>query len=453
MLSDELRLISAIIQTKDFPTVEKLKITEDFFQSPECKAAFKYLKKYHKNPTTYGHVPTSAIFQNKFTGFPLVQDVPEPLEVLCQEVREKYLTVQLEEGAERILLHARSKDPFGGFNFIRGFGISLTSEHDVNDDLTLAGSGGRIMEQYREAKERKGVLGIPWPWAKMNEVTQGMQKGHLIYVRAQTGTGKTMNMMAAAMTAYKHYNARVLVYSMEMNNIEINTIAACFYASIDLNAYYHGTLNPSDERRLEDALNTLTAEEAGSRDNGGRSRAWLTTSGEGTTGISSLKAKIIEFDPDIVIIDGVYLLYDEKSKKSDSDWKTIVNISRSLKSMQKELKIRNPIRDYCLIGIIQSDKDDEIAMAKYVKQDCDISILLQAGWDDATNSKYIKWSVDKIRKGKPGDGYINYIPGLDWSERDAPNEPAKETMKRQKALSPKMPQFGGFPSFSFPGQP
>lgn len=399
MLSHELRLISAIIQTRDLATVDKLKITEDFYQSPECKAAFKYLKKYYKNPNTYGHIPSPEIFLNKFVGFPLIQEPVEPLEVLCQEIREKYLTIQLEETAERLLLHASNKDPYGGFNFLRDRGITLTSEHDVNDDLTLASSGNQILDQYREAKERKGILGFPLPWPRMNEVTQGLQKGHLIYVRAQTGTGKTMNMMAAAMHAYKHNNARVLIYSLEMNNIEINTIAACFYGNIDLLGYYHGTLNPSEERRLEESLECLAKEEAISRESGIRNKAWLTTSGEGSTGISSLKAKIIEFDPDIVIIDGVYLLFDEKSKRSDSDWKTIVNISRSLKNMQKELKIKNPIRDFCLIGIIQSDKDDEIAMAKYVKQDCDISILLQAGWDEQTQSKYIRWVVDKIRKG------------------------------------------------------
>lgn len=449
MLNHELHLISAIIQTKDLATVEKLKITEDFFQSRECQAAFKYLRKYNKNSNTYGHIPSTDIFLNKFTGFPLVQGELEPLEVLCNEVREKYLTIQLEEAAERLMLCARNRDPYGGLNFFREKGISLVSEHDVNDDLTLAGSGNQIMDQYRESKERKGILGFPWPWVRLNEITQGIQKGHLIYIRAQTGTGKTMTTMAACVNAYKHFNARVLVYSLEMKNIEINTIAACYYGNIDLLGYYRGTLSPHDERRLEESVDILAREEMTSRENGARNRAWLTTSGEGTTGISSLKSKIIEFDPDIVVIDGVYLLFDEKSKKSDSDWKTIVNISRSLKSMQKELKIRNPIRDFCMIGIIQSDKDDEIAMAKYVKQDCDISMLLQAGWDDGTNSKYIRLVVDKVRKGKPGDVFMNYVPGLDWSEREPPVETKQAPSKKRSGfVAPNLPVFGGvFPTY------
>jgi len=453
MLNYDFLLISAILKTKDLTTVEKLKIGEDFLVSPECKSAFKYLRKYYHNPNTYGHVPSVETFQQTFVGFPIYDDINDSIEVICQEIRSRHLTHQLEEVAEKLIFHANNKDPYGGFNLLRERGITLTSQHDVNDDLPLAESADLLEQEYMMAEQNKGILGIPWPWSKMNEITMGMQKGHLIYVRAKAKTGKTMNMIAAAVHAYMHFNARVLVYSMEMRNVEINRIAACFIAGLDLQLASQGKLNPADKKRYFETNRMLKNMELQSTTKDGtRPRAWLTTSGEGSTGISSLKAKIIEFDPDIVLIDGVYLLYDEKSKKSDSDWKTILNISRSLKSMQKELKVRNPIRDFCLIGIIQSDDEDGMALAKYMRQDCDISILLQTIWDgeEMNSVKAIKWTVDSIRSGKPGCGYLNYFPCIDFSEREPPEEQKAPAPKRARMVTPNMPVFGGnIPTFGF----
>ncbi len=449
-LSYDHLLISAILTTKDLSTIEKLKINEDFLISPECKAAFKYLRKYYHNPTTYGHIPSIETFLQTFVGFPIREDPPDSVEVICQEIRSRYLKSELEQVADRLIYYASNNDPFTGFSFLRERGITLTSEHDVNDDLSLSGSVNKIRENYELAKSTKGMLGIPWLWPKLNKITMGMQKGHIVYVRAKTKVGKTVNMIANAVNAYKNFNARILVYSLEMNNIKINTIAAAFYANVDLLLATQGQLNPTDERRFFEALDLISSEEQQSLANDTRPKAWLTTSGEGSTGISSLKAKIVEFDPDIVIIDGVYLLYDEKSRKSDSDWKTIVNISRSLKSMQKELKIRNPIRDFCLIGIVQSDKDDEIAMAKYIKQDCDISIVLKAAHQEEGN-KLVRigtyGEVDAIREGVPGDWFMNYIPGLDCSEAMPPDPTPKQVAKSQPRgiRSPVIPSFGNFP--------
>jgi len=456
MLQYDFLLISAILKTKDLTTVEKLKITEEFLVSPECKSAFKYLKWYYHNPITYGHVPSIETFRETFVGFPIYEDINDTLEVICQEIRTRYLTHQLEEVAEKLIFHASNKDPYGGFNLLRERGITLTSQHDVNDDLPLAESADILEQEYMMAEQNKGILGIPWPWPRMNEITMGMQKGHLVYVRAKAKTGKTMNMIAAAVHAYQHFNARVLVYSMEMRNAEINKIAAAYLTGLDLSLVAGGKLNPSDKKRYFETIRSLkNAETQSVRGEGTRPRAWLTTSGEGSTGISSLKAKIIEFDPDIVLIDGVYLLYDEKSKKSDSDWKTILNISRSLKSMQKELKVRNPIRDFCLIGIIQSDDDDGMALAKYMRQDCDISILLQTIWEgeEMNSVKAIKWTLDSIRSGKPGCGYLNYFPCLDFSEREPPEEVQKPVQKKGRMVTPSMPVFGGsLPTFPFGGK-
>lgn len=454
MLNHELLLISKILETKDFATVERLKVTDDSFLTSECRAAFKYLKKFYHNSTTFGHLPSPELFRQTFSGFPIYEDIPDSVEVLCHEIKTRQLRKDLEETAERILLYANNNDPFGGFNFLRERGITLTSDYEVNEDLPLAESADILEEEYRLAEENKGILGIPWPWARLNDVTMGIQKGHLIYVRAKAKTGKTTEAVAALIHAYKYFNARILVYSMEMVNSQINKLAACYYAGIDYELCCKGQLNPADKHKYFETLRMFKESEAAS---GVRGRAWLTTSGEGTTGISALKAKIIEFDPDIVLIDGVYLLYDEKSRKSDSDWKTIMNISRSLKSMQKELKVKKPVRDFAIIGIVQSDDDDGYALAKYMKQDCDVSILFQAGVDEGTRQRYLKWTVDAIRVGKPGEGYLNFYPGLDYSERDPPQISADahqqgtpRRTQRGPAIIPNVPVFGFPQNFGIP---
>lgn len=442
MLSTEYQVILKVLETKDLAAVEKLKINESFFRTNEVRDAFTYLKGYYYNRNTYGQVPSYDLFKTRFPGFP-PNNVPleDSIEVLCEDIRRKHMLAQLGKISEKLNLLIQAGDPYPSIDFIRNAGLQFGAEHEVNDDMALELSANVLKENYYKTKENKGCVGTPWLWPTLTEITGGKQKGQLIYWRGQTGVGKSMNVIADCVHACKNFNERVLYYSLEMENWKVNRIAACFWAGIDLELCVRGQLNPADEKLYMETLDYLAS--TGNVN-------WLTTSGQETTNVTSLMSKIRDFDPGCVVIDTTYQLSDG-SKKLDVDWKTVLNISRQLKQLQKRMKITTPPRNFYTIAIIQSDKDDGIALAKYIKQDCDLSIELKAQYDTLIKKKYLQVSVDKIRDLPEGKKfYIDYAPGLSAAERMPHEEKAGIGKAKGPAIeAPTKPQFA---TFSFGSQ-
>lgn len=440
MLGSEYRLIAKILIDKDLRTVEKLKITKDFFKTEECRRAFEYLKDHYNNKNTYGHLPSFELFLERFPGFPPNQDVEDSIETLCEDVRKKYMLAQGVKIYERIGNYISVADPYAMSEFLRDASIQLSAEHEINDDLTLNSSKDQLIEMYNRTKENKGCNGTPWLWPTLTEWTGGKQRGQFIYLRGQTGSGKSTIVTGDAVNSNEKYNSKVLYFALEMENIKVNRMAACFRAGIDLEKCVRGQLNPFEEKLYRDTLELLASQEK---------ITWLTTCGQGSTNISSLDIKIREFDPDEVIVDTTYQLADD-GKKIDMDWRIILNVSRKIKQMQKNHKITNPPRSYCLTALIQSNQDDDIALSKQIKQDCDVSLKINQEFDEDLKETYLKITADKIRDLPLVHGRsfcINFKPGIDLSER-VPYEKRNEIGKGKPML--KAPNTGT--SFSFGGK-
>lgn len=413
MLQTEYLLIHKLLETKEIPTVEKLKITPNFFSSDECGKAYKYLLDHYRNKNTYGHLPSWDLFNQQFPGFPPPPPyVEDSLETLCEDVRKKFMLAEQGKIIEKLSYYIQAGKPYDGYNFIRQASMQLCYEHEVSDDLPLDKSSELIMERYLKAKENEGCLGTPWIWESLNKITGGKQKGHYILWRGKTKIGKSLNAIADAVNAWQNFNERILYFSLEMPNIQVNEVAACYLAKVSYAKFCNGSFNPAELEAFKSALNYMC-------NNPDR---WLTTSGEGRTSIASLIAKIREFNPDGLYIDTGLQLVDDTKNKIDNDWKTLLHISRELKQMQKNLKKSSPIRDFYQVVIVQADANDGIALAKYIAQDCDVSIVLKYQYDTVINKEYREVEVDFIRKGKPGKFYIDFEPGISCAER----EPAEE---------------------------
>jgi hypothetical protein len=443
MLSTEYQLILKILETKDLQTIEKLKITDDFLKSQECRDAYKYLKSHYYNRNTFGHLPSFDLFKQRFPAFPPNNTpIEDSLEILAEDIRRKYMLAELGKITERLNAMVMAGDPYSSIDYIRNAGLQMGAEHEINDDMALELSAKMLKEQYYKSKENKGCVGTPWIWPTITHITGGKQEGQLIYVRGQTGVGKSMNIIADCVHACKNYQERILYYSLEMENWKVNRIAACFWAGINLELCVRGELNPADEALYMETLDMLATS---------TNINWLTTSGQETTSTTSLMSKIRDFNPKCVVIDTTYQLVDGTKKNIDVDWKTVTQISRQLKQMQKKMKVSNPPRSFYTIAIIQSDKDGDIALAKYIKQDCDLSIKLDAQWDPVINEKYIEVSIDKIRDLPGGKKvYIDYRPGLSVNER--PPHEEKNGIGKAKNSSIQAPQTSyksNYASFNF----
>ena len=405
MISPEIRLINKIVAVGNLTEVKKLKLTKEFFKLAECREAFTFLEDYSKNINTLGYLPTVDIFKRRFPSFTIMDDVPDPVPVLCQELRSELMSRQLEE----VLVNVdaiRHTDPYAALSVIQSSASVMMSQHTSNSQLyNLKDSGQMLLERYQNFKNNKGMLGIPWPWPTLNKQTHGIVGGNWIVIYGRPKSGKTTVTIGALASIFKNSQTRMGVFNFEDDEKDLLMLFVCFLCNVDYMLAKEGTLNPADDLRFQETL-----KEIGAYDGKDGSKLFFVEQCKGAD-LNYIKSRIEEYALNIAVINGVYFVKDGSSKKTDMDWKVMTNLSRNAKQVARET-------DCAIIGITQANRDKgEVAYADAFEQDCDTLIkLTPQKFEDGTRGS--EFDLQCVRGGgEPEKFYVNSRPGLEITER------------------------------------
>ena len=137
---------------------------------------------------------------------------------------------------------------------------------------------------------------------------------------------------------------------------------------------------------------------------------------ETATGVSNVSAKIDQYDPDLILIDGAYLMEDDRGAKDD--WLRVAHITRDLKSLVKRKK---------KVMVINSQADsttskktgpelDNIGFSKAIGQDSDVVLGLVRD-EEMLEDREAKVKVLKQREGVLGSVMLNWdFTTMDFSQ-------------------------------------
>lgn len=425
----EHQIIGKIIETRDFHTVAKLKIDESFFLSDsQAKEAFRFIRDHYHNEHTYGSVPSWELLQQRFYGFPWAYSY-DTLPSLCQEIRRYKMRADVLACAEEVSQMADS-DPLQAMAVLRETVTRMSTQHEITSDLLLSNAYEQLYANYNNIANSHGITGIPYPWEILNDDTQGMQSGQFIVIYGRPKNMKTWVALVMACFAYMK-GVRVLIWSLEMNEMQLLTRIASIICAVDYEKFKKGKLDPATQQRVWQVLMAIRDEELVKINGSGHSPALLATAprGEGS-GVSALQAKITEFRPDLVLVDGMYLMRDDRARVRAIDWKSITHISQDLKQTARQFQI--PI-----IGVTQAnrgaDKDPkkadlaELSYADALGQDCDLCLRVHKQKDQASQDNEIVLSIAGGRETLLDAFVIHGQPGTNFSFKRAmvidPNNP------------------------------
>ena len=133
-----------------------------------------------------------------------------------------------------------------------------------------------------------------------------------------------------------------------------------------------------------------------------------------------MQAKIRETKPDLVIVDGMYLMRDDRSGKRDVDWKAIAHISQDLKLTAQEFGVP-------LIGVTQANRGSEgkesslsgLGYSDSFAQDADavFQVSRRKVVDPETGIKKTELYLNcpGLREGELDGIVVNGNPGSDFS--------------------------------------
>ncbi len=306
------------------------------------------------------------IINQYFPGFKLTESV-EPMSYWMKEVRRKRKREKLADGIAKAIEFLKTEDEEGTEKVLTRMMSEIQTEVNVAKDLHWNVEVEERKQAYTKRAEGLGLVGISYAGIEpVDKATGGIQDGQLISIVAMPKTGKTYLEVLISNYAIKA-GYRVLFITREMGNNEIATRADVLYFMMNATHYKEGMLSDDHKQKYFDGLDALKEEDIGD----------FIISGDDSHGygVSAVQAKIEEYNPDLVIVDGSYLLDDEEG--GTAMWEKITNITRKLKRVAR--KTGKPIIQSSQLSaktgkVGKANDQSTISFAQSFAQDSDVVI-------------------------------------------------------------------------------
>lgn len=193
---------------------------------------------------------------------------------------------------------------------------------------SLLGEAFKILEKKRQHKD--GLTGIPSGFISLDRVTSGWQNAELIIVAARPGMGKTAFLLSALRNAAVDHKHPVAIFSLEMASLQLVNRLISAEATLASEKIKKGTLADHEWEQLVYKTSQL-------------SQAPIYIDDTPAMSIFELRAKCrrlkAKHDVQLIAIDYLQLMSGDSIKGAGNREQEIASISRSLKSIAKELNV------------------------------------------------------------------------------------------------------------------
>jgi len=364
-MNNEAKLLSKIIQDRNLGQILEQGVSEEWFADASDKKLFKFLHAHYSN---YQECPSLEVIKENFPTYePIpVEDSSQYLLDRLVDARRKTIIVKTVGGALEAL--DKTKDHEAAvLSMERGL-INLEEEGlNRSNDLEITAAAKKAKEEYEFRKNNPGLLGLPTGFKTMDEATSGLQPGQLIVIVAPPKTGKSTLALQIAINAHLA-NKVPMFMSFEMSNAEQKSRYYAMRARISHKRLMTGTLTAEEEARylkIASSIETMS------------DKFWFVDSANGQT-VSAVASKIQTKNPDIIFIDGTYLMIDENGADQGTPL-AITNITRSLKRLAQKVNRPIVISTQALTWKMKGGKvsADSIGYSSSFHQDADVIFGLQ----------------------------------------------------------------------------
>lgn len=365
----EQQLLSRIIRTGQLAEVQDWGILDEDFTTTEGKGIYQHLQGYWQSVETSGAVQGPHSFLNLYPGFQFCDDDSMTLPALCTEVRRNYVRL----ATNALMVEAQDqlqRDPMSALNFLSE-GVSRYMSLGMKQvDERISNGASDLRHRYERAESGIGTCALKWPWPPLNEATMGIQEDDYIVIYGRPKSKKSFVLGSVIADAYDQRKC-ALVYTKEMPAWQLNRRVAAAIGRLPFDGVRLGRLPPDLRRLYFDILEEL---DEASRASFGR-RDIITVSGKdapaGQDSISWLRGKVNKYKPDIIFIDGLYLMASDR--KVGKDEERVRMISRAAR--QLVLDTKTP-----LVATMQANR----AAAKHANAELDEIAYSDAIGQDAT---------------------------------------------------------------------
>ncbi len=208
------------------------------------------------------------------------------------------------------------------FNVAQG---NLKKNYESSQDLIH-----QAISRIEEISKKEGLSGVPSGFTQVDRVTSGWQRSDLVIIAARPGMGKTAFVLSMARNMAIDHNTPVAVFSLEMSSVQLITRLISSETGLSSEKLRKGNLDDHEWQQLLAKVKNLED-------------APIFIDDTPALSVFDMRAKcrrlVAQHKVGIIIIDYLQLMTAGGGKSSGNREQEISTISRSLKSIAKELSV------------------------------------------------------------------------------------------------------------------
>jgi len=420
-----LQIISKVIATSDNSIIDDNQLTEDYFEG--YREEYNFIQD-HINE--YGNVPDKATFLSKFPSVELVE-VAETDRYLVDTIREEYLfahsTPVLKQWAKMLQTDSNAAN-----EYLSAALVDLQPNYSLGGTDIIAQAAERH-KQFVERKQNPNNWFFESGFKELDEIIHGVQREEeLIVLVARTNQGKSFVLQKICSHIWKT-GFNVGYMSPEMSPSSVGFRFDTLFNHFSNKGLMWGK-DSVDDDQYNDYINNLQS----------YTNKFIVSTpadlGRQVT-VSKIRNWIKKYKLDVVAIDGITYMSDERAKRGDNKTTSLTNISEDLMSLSVEMGV--PIIVVVQAnrsGVVEGDEDgtpelESIRDSDGIAHNASKVLSIRQKKDSV-----LEIGVKKQRSGPVG-GHINYswdidtgnftyIPNDSDSSSKVVKEKSQETRKK-----------------------
>lgn len=417
----QLQILNKVLATKDISLILSNNLGPEYFV--EYEEEYSYIKDHYD---TYKNVPDLETVLSKFSDF-------EPLEVtesdryLIDTIREEYLyskSVPVIKKAAELL----KGDANEASRYLQSELLNLTPNYST-PFVDILHSTSRF-DIFEDKSKSPDAWYIPTGFEELDDIIHGWQRGEeFVVIFARTGQGKSW-VLVKAMQHAASIGLNVGYISPEM--------------SADKIGYRFDTMNFnfSNKALVQGDTSTVSIEEykryaRGLSEHTNKFLVSTPRDFNNKVTVSKLKTFVTANGLDVLAVDGITYMSDERYKRGDNKTTTLTNISEDLMQMSCELKI--PV-----LVVVQSNRggvDHDVPELEDIRDSDGISHNATKVISLKQKDAGLVLQIKKNRDGRTGDkltylwdidtGKFEWVPSDEDFATVEDKEERKEEIKKE----------------------
>lgn len=386
----ELQILSKVLKDKSTSLLTLNNITDDYFVT--YTSEYEFIRDHVQK---YGNVPDKETFLAKFPDFTIVE-VSETDKYLIDTFNEEHLYALAVPVVNKIA-ELMQTDANAAVEYL-GSQLENLRVRSAVMGTDIISQARKRYEEYEEMKANPEKFQIPTGFDKLDSIVGGWRRGEeLVVLFARTGVGKSWLLIKSLQHAWR-LGYRVGLIEPEMSDVKTGYRFDTLYGHLSNRSMVRGEDLPEyaqyidDLEKRENPFFVVSPKEFNRR---------IT--------VSKLRSFIQTNNIDILGIDGISYLTDERMKRSDNRTTQLTNISEDLMDLSIELKV--PI-----IVVAQSNREgantEEAPGLENIRDSDGIAYNCSVAISARQKDSKVEMNIRKNRNGVTGDK-LSYLWDID----------------------------------------